>query len=37
VCLEAQRFPDSPNRPDLPDPILRPGATYRQTTVYAFG
>jgi aldose 1-epimerase len=37
VCLEAQRFPDSPNRPGFPDAILRPGETYRQTTVYAFG
>jgi aldose 1-epimerase len=37
VCLEAQRFPDSPNRPGFPDAILRPGQTYRQTTVYAFG
>jgi aldose 1-epimerase len=37
VCLEAQRFPDSPNRPDFPDTILRPGEIYRQTTVYAFG
>ncbi len=37
VCLEAQRFPDSPNRPEFPDAILRPGQTWRQTTVYAFG
>lgn len=37
VCLEAQRFPDAPNRPAFPDAILRPGETYRQTTVYAFG
>jgi aldose 1-epimerase len=37
VCLEAQRFPDSPNRPGFPDAILRPGRTYRQTTVLAFG
>lgn len=36
VCLEAQRFPDSPNRPDFPDCMLRPGQRYRQTTVYAF-
>ena len=37
VCLEAQRFPDAPNRPGFPDTILRPGETYAQTTVYAFG
>lgn len=34
--LEAQHYPDSVNHPTFPDTILRPGATYRQTTVYAF-
>ncbi len=33
-CLEAQHYPDSPNRPDWPSVVLRPGQTYRQTTVY---
>jgi aldose 1-epimerase len=33
-CLEAQHFPDSPNRPEWPSVVLRPGQTYRQTTVY---
>lgn len=33
-CLEAQTFPDSPNRPDFPSPVLRPGETYTQTTIY---
>ena len=33
-CLEAQHFPDSPNRPEWPSAVLRPGQTYRQTTVY---
>jgi aldose 1-epimerase len=33
-CLEAQRYPDSPNRPEWPSVVLRPGQTYRQTTVY---
>jgi aldose 1-epimerase len=36
VCLETQHFPDSPNRPDFPTTILRPGETYRTTTVYKF-
>jgi aldose 1-epimerase len=36
VALEAQHFPDSVNRPYFPDTILRPGATYRQTTIYRF-
>jgi len=35
-CLEAQHFPDSPNEPSFPSVVLRPGETYRQTTVYRF-
>ncbi len=35
-CLEAQHFPDSPNQPQFPSTILKPGETYRQTTVYRF-
>lgn len=37
VALETQHYPDSPNRPDFPSTVLRPGAEYRSTTVYAFG
>jgi aldose 1-epimerase len=33
-CLEAQHYPDSPNRPEWPSVVVRPGQTYRQTTVY---
>jgi len=36
LCLEAQHYPDSPNRPAFPNTILRPGETYRQTTIYQF-
>ena len=36
LCLEAQHFPDSPNQPAFPSTILKPGETYRQTTVYKF-
>lgn len=36
LCLEAQHFPDSPNQPAFPNTILKPGETYRQTTVYKF-
>jgi aldose 1-epimerase len=36
ICLEPQRFPDSPNRPHFPDAILRPGRVYRQVTEYRF-
>ena len=35
-CLETQHFPDSPNKPDFPSVVLRPGETYTQTTVYKF-
>ncbi|MDT0459117.1 aldose epimerase family protein [Streptomyces sp. DSM 41527] len=36
LALETQHFPDSPNRPDFPGTVLRPGGTYRSQTVYAF-
>jgi len=35
-CLETQHFPDSPNRPTFPSTVLRPGQTYRSTTVLEF-
>ena len=35
-CLEAQHFPDSPNRPAFPATVLKPGERYAQTTVYKF-
>ena len=34
-ALEAQHFPDSPNRPDFPSTVLRPGRSYHQRTVVA--
>lgn len=37
LCLEAQTFPDSPNQAAFPSPVLRPGETYTQTTIYDFG
>jgi len=36
VALEAQTFPDSPNRPEFPSPRLDPGQVYRQSTVHRF-
>lgn len=33
-CLETQHFPDSPNQPSFPSTVLKPGQTYRSTTVY---
>jgi aldose 1-epimerase len=38
-CLEAQKFPDSINKPEWKDKsnvILKPGETYKQTTIYQF-
>jgi aldose 1-epimerase len=35
-CLEAQNFPDSPNKPQFPSPVLKKGETYSQTTIYKF-
>jgi len=36
LALECQHYPDSPNHPNFPSTILRPGETYTQTTVYKF-
>jgi len=36
LCLETQHFPDSPNQPQFPSTVLRPGETYRQTTIFEF-
>jgi aldose 1-epimerase len=35
-CLETQHFPDSPNKPNFPSTVLRPGQTYRTVTVHKF-
>ena len=37
VCLETQRFPDTPNHPEWPSAMLRPGENYRTTTIFRFG
>ena len=36
LCLETQHFPDSPNHPDFPSTILRPGQILRSLTVHRF-
>jgi aldose 1-epimerase len=36
LCLETQHYPDSVNHPAFPSTVLRPGQTYRTTTVYRF-
>jgi aldose 1-epimerase len=35
-CLEPQHYPDSPNRPDFPSVVLKPGEVYRNKIVYRF-
>ena len=37
LVLETQHFPDSPNHPNFPSTILRPGEEYRTRTIFAFG
>lgn len=36
-CLETQHYPDSPNKPDFPSTILKPGETYKESTAFVFG
>ncbi|KAA2244719.1 galactose mutarotase [Chitinophaga agrisoli] len=37
LALETQHFPDSPNKPEFPSVVLKPGQTYEQTCIYKFG
>ncbi|MDB5703410.1 MAG: hypothetical protein JWN66_526 [Sphingomonas bacterium] len=37
IALETQHLSDSPNRPDFPSTLLRPGETYRSRTIWRFG
>ena len=34
ICFETQHYPDTPNRPEFPSTLLRPGETYREVTVF---
>ena len=36
ICFETMHFPDSPNQPHWPSTLLRPGETFRSTTIYKF-
>ena len=36
-CLETQHFPDSPNHPNFPSTVLRPGQDFKSQTVFTFG
>ncbi len=35
-CMETQHFPDSPNKPQFPTTVLKPGETFRSQTIYKF-
>ncbi len=35
-CLETQHYPDSPNQPEFPSTVLKPGETFKSTTVHKF-
>ena len=36
ICLETQHYPDSPNKPEWPSVVLRPGETYHSRCIFAF-
>lgn len=36
ICFETMHFPDSPNQPQWPSTVLRPGETFSSTTVFSF-
>ena len=36
IALETQHLPDSPNHPEFPSTVLRPGQTFHSTTIFAF-
>ena len=36
ICLETQKYPDTPNKPEWPSAVLRPGETYQSHTTFAF-
>jgi aldose 1-epimerase len=36
LCLETQHYPDSPNKPNFPSTVLKPGQTFHEVTVYRF-
>ena len=36
LCLETQHYPDSPNHPEFPSTLLKPGERYEQLTIHKF-
>ena len=37
ICLETQKYPDTPNKPEWPSALLRPGETYTSHCIFEFG
>jgi len=36
LCLETQHYPDSPNHPEFPSTLLKPGSRFHSTTIFKF-
>ena len=36
ICIESQKYPDTPNKPEWPSAELRPGQTYTSNCIFAF-
>ena len=36
VCLETQKYPDTPNKADWPTAVVRPGEKYQSHCIYKF-
>ncbi|WP_455584835.1 aldose epimerase family protein [Bacteroides sp.] len=36
VCLETQKYPDTPNKPEWPSAVLRPGEKYNSHCIFKF-
>ncbi|HTH26593.1 MAG TPA: hypothetical protein VL919_15845, partial [Vicinamibacterales bacterium] len=36
-CLETQHYPDTPNQPNFPTTLIKPGQQYSSKTVFTFG
>ena len=36
LCLETQRFPDAPNKPQFPSAVLKAGEVWASETIYSF-
>lgn len=37
VAIECQHYPDSPNKPEYPSTVLKPGKKFQEAIIFAFG